>query len=78
MSCPRCGLPDPYCGQGDAIGSCDCPRCDCCAAGPDDCDCRRDWEPCDDEDDNGPFDHLCNDPACDYRRGRATATAGAA
>lgn len=27
--CPDCGLPDPYHGQGDGIGSCECPRCDC-------------------------------------------------
>lgn len=26
--CDVCGLPDPYNGDGDAIGSCDCPRCD--------------------------------------------------
>ena len=26
--CDVCGLPDPYNGQGDGIGSCDCPRCD--------------------------------------------------
>jgi len=28
MRCDVCGLPDPYNGQGDGIGSCDCPRCD--------------------------------------------------
>ncbi|SCL16415.1 hypothetical protein GA0074692_0024 [Micromonospora pallida] len=28
MRCDVCGLPDPYAGQGDGIGSCDCPRCD--------------------------------------------------
>lgn len=28
MRCDVCGLPDPYRGQGDGIGSCDCPRCD--------------------------------------------------
>lgn len=27
--CDVCGLPDPYRGHGDGIGSCDCPRCDC-------------------------------------------------
>ncbi|MET9303209.1 hypothetical protein ABZX66_28200 [Micromonospora aurantiaca] len=32
MTCDVCGLPDPYRGQGDGIGSCDCPRCDCGAA----------------------------------------------
>jgi len=26
--CDVCGLPDPYRGAGDGIGSCDCPRCD--------------------------------------------------
>ena len=34
MICDVCGLPDPYRGQGDGIGSCDCPRCDCGAAQP--------------------------------------------
>ncbi|MFI6160373.1 hypothetical protein ACIA59_10535 [Micromonospora haikouensis] len=28
MICDVCGLPDLYRGQGDGIGSCDCPRCD--------------------------------------------------
>ncbi|MBM7788877.1 hypothetical protein [Tenggerimyces flavus] len=27
--CDVCGLPDPYNGSGDGIGSCDCPRCEC-------------------------------------------------
>lgn len=26
--CDVCGLPDIYDGQGDGIGSCECPRCD--------------------------------------------------
>jgi hypothetical protein len=26
--CDVCGLPDNYNGDGDGIGSCDCPRCD--------------------------------------------------
>lgn len=26
--CDVCGLPDPYRGNGDGIGSCDCPRCE--------------------------------------------------
>lgn len=30
--CDVCGLPDLHRGQGDGIGSCDCPRCDCGAA----------------------------------------------
>lgn len=28
--CPECNLPDYYNGQGDGIGSCDCPRKECC------------------------------------------------
>ena len=32
MTCDVCNLPDPYHGQGDGIGSCDCPRCECGAA----------------------------------------------
>lgn len=28
MTCDVCGLPDLHRGQGDGIGSCDCPRCD--------------------------------------------------
>ncbi len=28
LDCDVCGLPDPYAGGGDGIGSCDCPRCD--------------------------------------------------
>ncbi len=27
--CGDCGLPDLHRGQGDGIGSCDCPRCEC-------------------------------------------------
>lgn len=42
--CDVCGLPDPYNGTGDGIGSCDCPRCECgtaahsvlCTCPPDD------------------------------------------
>lgn len=30
VPCDVCGLVDPYRGQGDGIGSCDCPRCDGC------------------------------------------------
>ena len=26
--CDVCGLPDPYNGRGDGIGSCDCHRCE--------------------------------------------------
>ena len=32
MVCDVCGLPDPYRGDGDGIGSCDCPRCEGCGA----------------------------------------------
>lgn len=69
MTCPRCGLPDQYNGQGDGIGSCDCSRCDCCGAGPDECDCRRDFDQYDD-DPGEPLDPWCNDTACDYRQAR--------
>ncbi|MBM0257364.1 hypothetical protein [Micromonospora sp. 4G55] len=55
MTCDVCGLPDYYRGQGDGIGSCDCPRCDCgAAAGSYLCDC-----PPDD----------CDDPDCDCHFG---------
>lgn len=53
MPCDVCGLPDPYNGQGDGIGSCDCPRCDGCdaAAGSEFCACPDFdiWEPLDEE-----------------------------
>lgn len=39
LRCLDCGLPDPYEGHGDGIGSCDCPRCQSCGAGPLECDC---------------------------------------
>jgi hypothetical protein len=40
MQCDVCGLVDPYRGQGDGIGSCDCPRCDCgCVSGSSLCIC---------------------------------------
>lgn len=40
MTCDVCGLPDPYAGQGDGIGSCDCPTCQCgSAVGSDSCTC---------------------------------------
>jgi hypothetical protein len=32
MRCDVCDLPDPYQGNGDGIGSCDCTRCECGAA----------------------------------------------
>jgi hypothetical protein len=50
--CVSCQLPDPYHGQGDGIGSCECDRCEWCAAPPLLCDCDDrhdvDW-PDDDE-----------------------------
>lgn len=46
MVCDVCGLPDPYRGQGDGIGSCDCPRCPCGAAALSQfCTCERDDDP---------------------------------
>lgn len=27
IECDICGLPDPYAGTGDGLGSCDCQRC---------------------------------------------------
>lgn len=75
MICPQCGLPDSYRGDGDGIGSCDCSRCDCCGAGPDDCCCRRVWG---DEFYDGVFDPLCNDAECGYRQARIRRHEGAA
>jgi hypothetical protein len=44
VTCDVCGLPDSYRGQGDGIGSCDCPRCDCGSArGSDFCTCEPDY-----------------------------------
>lgn len=42
--CDVCGLPDPYRGTGDGIGSCDCPRCEGgeAAAHSQFCDCPDD------------------------------------
>ena len=42
MRCLSCGLPDPYRGQGDGIGSCECPRCEYCGADPLVCECGED------------------------------------
>lgn len=42
MECFSCGLPDPYDGDGDGIGSCECPRCDECGAEPLGCRCAVD------------------------------------
>lgn len=70
MRCSRCGLPDIHGGDGDGIGSCDCARCICCLAGPDECECGRDFDDLFDDPDE-PYDPLCNDTACDWRRYRA-------
>lgn len=81
MTCQRCGLPDNYRGQGDGIGSGDCPRCQCCGRGPDECDCSQDWDErwpsgeFDDEDE--PDDFLCNDSACLWRARRVARRAAA-
>lgn len=40
--CMDCGLPDPYHGAGDGIGSCDCCRCEYCAGPPGLCSCEED------------------------------------
>lgn len=52
MPCDVCGLPDIHNGQGDGIGSCDCPRCEggCgVAAGSDLCTCPA-YDPTDETD----------------------------
>lgn len=77
MDCPDCMLPDSYAGHGDGIGSCDCPRCQCCGTGPMDCDCGRDWDEFYDDPDE-PYDPLCNDTACAWRKARQTRKSKAA
>lgn len=72
MICQLCGLPDHYRGFGDGIGSCECPRCECCGAGPWDCECGRAWDS-DYDDDGEPYDYLCNDTCCPWRRARVEA-----
>lgn len=69
MTCEQCGLPDMHHGQGDGIGSCDCPRCLCCRAAPGECDCARDWDELDD-DPCEPTDWWCNDASCDHLQAR--------
>jgi len=51
VTCDVCGLPDLHGGQGDGIGSCDCPRCDCggAARGSMFCDCEPDDDFWDDD-----------------------------
>lgn len=43
--CLDCGLPDLHNGDGDGIGSCECPRCYSCGAPPEGCGCSwaEDW-----------------------------------
>lgn len=43
--CWDCRLVDPYNGQGDGIGSCECARCEHCGGRPLRCDCGHveDW-----------------------------------
>lgn len=77
MRCFECGLPDNYNGQGDGIGSCECSRCDCCGGGPQECDCTREFDEMY-EDPDGPYDPLCNDEACPWRRARLANVAGPA
>ncbi|MCT2278007.1 hypothetical protein M3G91_10255 [Micromonospora chalcea] len=66
MTCDVCGLPDPYRGDGDGIGSCDCPRCD------HGCGVARSSYLCQGPDDNGldedgEWDCRCGDICtCDY------------
>lgn len=58
-SCFDCGLPDAYNGQGDGIGSCECPRCYSCGAPPQGCDCawtEDDWGDDEPDDDAGHGD----------------------
>jgi hypothetical protein len=40
MTCLECDLPDPYNGEGDGIGSCECPRCEWCHGPPLECECE--------------------------------------
>jgi len=40
--CPECNLPDPYNGHGDGVGSCDCPRNECCGQQSYFCTCASD------------------------------------
>lgn len=46
--CFDCGLPDPYDGAGDGIGSCDCRRCEVCGWAPGVCSCEE-YDPYEDE-----------------------------
>jgi hypothetical protein len=57
VTCYDCGLPDYHRGHGDGIGSCDCPRCQGCGAGPEQCDC---WARMDED-----LDESCCGSDCD-------------
>jgi len=59
VNCFDCGLPDPYQGRGDGIGSCECPRCQECGAPPEGCDCAWTEDLCD----------CCGDPDDDAGHG---------
>jgi len=60
-TCDVCGLVDPYNGQGDGIGSCECPRCECGASlWSSLCVCP----PEDDDPWGGANLAICGDPAC--------------
>lgn len=53
--CDSCGLPDPYSGGGDGVGSCDCERCPCGLAPCDPaCACDEDDDDYPDWPDDGP------------------------
>lgn len=57
LPCLDCGLPDSHKGQGDGIGSCECPRCYACGSGPG-CDCawtEDDWGDDWDDDQEAPL-----------------------
>ena len=40
--CWDCNLPDLHNGDGDGIGSCNCPRCETCNGAPSTCNCWSD------------------------------------
>jgi hypothetical protein len=58
--CFDCGLPDWYDGDGDGIGSCDCPRCERCGAPPGGCYCSGGDQVWCEADGCG----ACDDPDC--------------
>jgi hypothetical protein len=59
--CFECGLVDPYDGEGDGIGSCECPRCEDCGAPPGACNGHDE----DERDHEDPYARqCCGDPNC--------------